>query len=150
MGKISCSSMPRSERKRKGSATANLPAEFFVASQLMRLGHTVALTLSQTKEVDLLVRTRRGRMLTVDVKGLKNRTNWPIRRKKARPDHYYVLVSYRGRFKDPNVPPDVFVVPSTKLSRLLGRWSGTTTGQTAVAYSRARRSRFQDRWDLLE
>ena len=57
--------------KRQYGQNTNLAAEFFVASQLFRLGYTVTITLGNTKEIDLLVAHPDGRTVTIDVKGLK-------------------------------------------------------------------------------
>ncbi len=141
--------MPRTAERRT-RVSSNLSAEFFVASQLLRLGHTATLTLGQTKEIDLLVETRGGAEVTIDVKGLKNRTNWPLRPKRVRPNHFYVLVAYSNRFDDPKYQPEVFVVPSTRIRRYLGRWSGTASGQTGVQYRKMKGSKYEDAWRRLD
>lgn len=137
-------------KRKKDSLDSNLPAEFFVASQLLRLGHVVTVTFGHTKEVDLLVRTRKGRPITIDVKGLKNRTDWPVRVKLQRPDHYFVLVDYNNRIGDLAYLPETFVVPSNEIRRYLGRWAGGKPGQTAVACRTMKESRFKDAWALLD
>lgn len=38
----------------------NLAAEFYVASQIFRLGHTVTITYGNTKEIDLIVHNENG------------------------------------------------------------------------------------------
>jgi len=120
-----------------------------VASQLLRLGHVVTLTLGQTKEIDLLVETRNGREVTVDVKGLKNKTNWPLRLKQVRPNHFYILVTYADRFEDLSASPETFVIPANRIRKFIGKWSGSTSGQTDVSYRRVKRSRYREAWHLL-
>ena len=115
----------------------------------MRLGNIVTLTLGQTKEIDLFVETPRGREVTVDVKGLKNTTNWPITVKRVRGSNFYVLVTYLNKFEDPNQSPEVFVIPSGLIGKYLGRWSGTGSDQTAVDYSRVKGTRYKDAWHLI-
>ena len=101
------------------NTSTNLAAEFFVASQLHRLGYIVTLTLGNTKEVDLLVAHPDGRTITIDTKGLKNKTNLPITPKLIRSTHFFALVSYLNRFEDTEFQPEVFIVPSTEISKVL-------------------------------
>ena len=127
---------------------SNLASEFYVASQLFRLGFTVTLTLGHTKEIDLIVKHPDGRIITIDVKGMKNRTNWPLKQKKVKGNHFFVLVSYNNKFKEITVQPDVFIIPSKSVKSILGRWSGRPD-ITAVGYSRVKDSRFKNAWPLL-
>jgi hypothetical protein len=129
------------------STSTNLAAEFFVASQLFRLGYTVTLTLGNTKEVDLVVTHPDGRTATIDTKGLKNKTNWPLKAKLIRDTHFFVLVSFRDRFSSLADAPDVFVIPSTQLHTVLAKWAGHE--QTCVDYYTVRKKNFKDAWHLL-
>ena len=140
--------MPRKTEPPPREQTANLAAEFLVASYLIRLGYVVTLTLGQTKEIDLIAIGPRGRSVTIDVKGLKNKTNWPMRPVRPRRNHFFIFVSFLTRFHDLAAQPDVFIVPSSQLSRVLGRWTGRPE-QRAVAYRRLRDSRFRSAWDLM-
>jgi hypothetical protein len=128
--------------------SANLASEFFVASQLFRLGLGVTLTLGNTKEVDLVVLRPDGTAITIDVKGLKNSTNWPIVPKRREARHFFVLVCWRNRFTDVTVSPDVFVVPSLRIDEVLKPWSGRPE-QTGIEYRDVRGGEFQNGWSLL-
>jgi len=135
---------------RNSRQDANLPAEFYVASQLFRLGHTVTITLGHTKEIDLIVVHSDGRTITIDVKGLKNTTNWPINPKLEKEDHFFVLVSYLNKFGDLNIHPDVFVVPSLEIKSLLTPWSGKAhVKQKGVRYRDVKNSKYKNAWELL-
>ncbi len=52
--------MVRTTVQRDRGQTSNLATELLVASQLMRQGFTVTLTLGQTKEIDLIAISPRG------------------------------------------------------------------------------------------
>jgi len=136
--------MPRDKTQ-----NTNLAAEFFVASQLFRLGYAVTITLGHTKEIDLFVAHPDDRKnVTIDVKGLKNTTNWPLNPKRKAKDHFYILLSYRNKFGDLTSQPDVFVVPSLEIERVLSPWSGKPE-VTGVGYHRIRSSKYKDAWHLL-
>jgi hypothetical protein len=133
---------------RPGSQNTNLASEFYVASQLFRLGYTVTLTLGHTKEIDLIVAHPDGRTCTIDVKGLKNTTNWPLKPKLVKEDHFFVLVSYRNKFTALKEQPDIFVIPSQHVKQLLSKWSGKPD-VTCIGYKNVKNSRFKDAWHLL-
>lgn len=80
---------------------ANLISEFYIASCLMRLGLTCTITLGHTKEIDLIVADSRGNTVTVDVKGLKNLTNWPLTDPVKRRSHFYIFGTFRNEIEDP-------------------------------------------------
>jgi hypothetical protein len=133
---------------RELNQNTNMSSEFYVASQLYRLGYIVTITLGHTKEIDLIVAHPDGRTITIDVKGLKNRTNWPLKPKLIRRDHFYVLVSYIDKYQDISIPPEIFVIPSTRVKSLLGNWTGRPD-ITAVGYNRVRNGKYKDAWHLL-
>ncbi len=126
----------------------NLASEFYVASQLFRLGFTVTITLGHTKEIDLIVAHPDGRTVTVDVKGLKDTTNWPLTPKLRRKNHFYALVAYRGKFSNIASQPEIFIIPSVGIEKLLVPWSGKPE-VTCIVYSKIRGSKYKDAWMLL-
>jgi hypothetical protein len=134
--------------KRESTPNTNLAAEFYIASQLFRLGYTVTITLGHTKEIDLFVGDQRGRVIPIDVKGLKNTTNWPVKPKLISKTHYFILVCYKNKFNEPSSAPEVFIIPSRKINPLLGKWSGNPN-VTAIGYSKIRNSKYKNAWKLL-
>lgn len=133
---------------RKNRQNTNLASEFFVASQLFRLGYNVTITLGHTKEIDLIVTHPDGRNITIDVKGLKNRTNWPLKPKLIDKNHYFALVGYNNNYNDLSCKPDVFIIPSTKVKSIMTEWSGKPD-VTCVAYRNVKNGKYREAWDLL-
>lgn len=133
--------------KRK-SGDANLASEFYVASQLYRLGYTVTITLGHTKEIDLIVAHSDGRIITIDVKGLKNTTNWPLTPKLKNENHFYILVNYKNKFSDLSFHPEVFVIPSLEIENVLVSWAGKPN-VTCVGYKDVKNSKYKNAWGLL-
>lgn len=128
--------------------SSNLAAEFHVASCLLRLGYAVSLTLGNTKEIDLSAHHPYGWTVTIDSKGLKNTTNWPLVPKRRSRSHFYVFVAYRNRFQDLDSTPEVFVVPSLEIDSLLAKWAGNPQ-QTCVDYRRIKDTAYRNAWTLL-
>ena len=133
---------------RDNGLNTNLSAEFFIASQLFRKGYVVAVTYGNTKEIDLVVHNAKGKMITIDVKGLKNSTNWPVKKRKEHRNHYYILVNYKNKLADLDSFPEVYIIPGIEIKKYLSPWSGRPE-VTAVAYSKVKESKYKDAWDLL-
>lgn len=136
-----------SNKKRKLGNT-NLASEFYIASQLYRLGCVATLTLGHTKEIDLVVIHPDGRTVTIDVKGLKNTTNWPLQPKLKSKDHFYILVNYKNKLGNLSFHPEVFVIPSLEADNLLSSWAGKPKVK-CIEYKNVKNSRYKDAWDLL-
>jgi hypothetical protein len=134
----------------KTKENANLAAEYFVASQLFRLGYIVNVTYGNTKQIDLVViHPDLKRKVTIDVKGLKNKTNWPMPKNPlVHKDHFYVLISFLKQYKNLETMPEAFVIPSSSVRRIWGLWSGHKT-QRGISYKKANTRKYKGRWDLL-
>jgi transposase-like protein len=142
------------KKSKRQSGNTNLASEFYVASQLFRLGYEVTITLGHTKEIDLIViNPTNGKTITIDVKGLKNKSNWPLTPQLIkREDHFYVLVNYCNKFNDPNFLPEVYVIPSDEIENLLEHW--TKRGKkpiekTCINYRNPNLRKYNNNWELI-
>ncbi|MGA9099733.1 MAG: hypothetical protein WB392_12475 [Methanotrichaceae archaeon] len=96
----------------------NLAAEFYVLSTLYRLGINAYLTLGNKKSVDIVVDKAEHDIVTIDVKGLVGRYDWPADNVIETDNrHYYVLVTYENRISDPLFCPSSWIIPATKISK---------------------------------
>jgi len=111
----------------------------------------VTLTLGNTKEIDLIV-TDGTKVLTIDVKGLKNMTNWPLTLiAEPRQNHFFVLVAWKNKFEkigDIDSVPDVYIIPATKIREVLTPWAGRPN-VTCVAYRNIKNSEYKNAWKSL-
>jgi len=123
----------------------NLASEFLVASCLFRLGYSVTITFGHTKEVDLIVNIPGKGLLTVDVKGLASKTNWPILPKLKKDNHFYVLVTYKDKFDKLVVLPEFYIIPSLEIENLITYWKN----RSGITYKMLKDSKYKDAWDLL-
>jgi hypothetical protein len=139
----------------KGHNT-NLAAEYHVLSMLYRVGAEAYLTLGNKKSIDIVVRAN-GKTLTADVKGLRDRTCFPIDNwDKTDDSHFMVFVSFLCNIDDPKCLPEVYIVPSKELEKAhaaLGDKSiiyrNPKGNRTVVELSRLRKlgDKYLDRWD---
>lgn len=106
----------------------NLAAEFYVLSMLHRLGADAALTLGNKKAVDVIVAHESSTIITIDVKGLEGRYDWPADNIHLLQDaqHFYVLVSFEGKITDPLSPPSAWIIPANELAQFIRKYKTRT------------------------
>lgn len=130
----------------------NLAAEFYVLSVLHRLGLSASITLGNRKAVDIVVESR-GRLLTIDVKGMASRTNWPMdnfRIKQGKgANHFVALLTFNNKIQDPAVTPSVFLVPAAKIPDFF--YINPKGTRRVIQYGRMRDygKQFLDAWEQL-
>ena len=119
---------PKTVTKAPERYNTNLASEFHVLSVLHRLGADAALTLGNKKAVDIFVVRQNGISVTVDVKGLAGKFDWPADnvRLPGKKDHFLALVCYEGRIGDPEESPSVWVIPSLKIESFVKKYRSRT------------------------
>lgn len=128
----------------------NLAAEYYVLSCLHRLGLTANLTLGNKKGVDIVVVRGTGDAVTVEVKGIAKKYDWPVGNLETKhPDqHFVALVSFEGRIDEANMPPPrVWVLPFPEVERFQ-RFYKTRTNVSRAAI-RADGDEFENAWQLI-
>ena len=105
----------------------NLAAEFYALSMLHRIGADAALTLGNKKAVDIFV-ANESRTITIDVKGLEKRYDWPADniRMLEGSQHFYVLVSFEGKISDPQAIPSAWIIPANQLEQFIRKYKTRT------------------------
>lgn len=93
----------------------NLASEYYVLSCLYRIGANAYLTLGNKKSVDIIIE-KSDSLLTIDVKGLKDNSCFPIDNwSKKDKNHFIAFVSYNRKISDTNYPPEIYIVPTDEL-----------------------------------
>jgi hypothetical protein len=128
----------------------NLAAEFFVLSCLHRLGLTANLTLGNKKGVDIVVVRDAGDAVTVEVKGIAKKYDWPANNLVTdRPErHFVALVSFEGRIDDHEMPPArVWIIPFPDVERFKRHYANRTNVSRAAI--RVEGDEFENAWHLI-
>lgn len=116
---------------------------------LSRLGANAHLTLGRRKAVDIVVE-KDNKLVTIDVKGLAGRTNWPMDNiSKIDQNHFFVLVSFLDKIKNPSIAPEVYVVPSIKVRKLLYINPKGNRQVIKLSDMRKKATRYKDKWELI-
>jgi len=105
--------------------------------------------LGNQKSVDIVVARGAGDVITIDVKGLKGKTSWPINDKYSSRSHYYAFVTFLGKIEDPTVMPEIYIVPSTSIRNL--KYVHDDSGREFIQLRRLRPKsrRYKDNWDVF-
>jgi hypothetical protein len=133
------------------SYDTNLAAEFHILSCLHRRGLTANLTLGNKKGVDIVVARDAGDAVTVEVKGVAKKYDWPASNLAAdNPDrHYVALVSFEGLIQDPDMPsPRVWIIPFSQIGELLQHYKGRVNVSRSAVLSSAQM--YENAWHLIE
>ena len=127
----------------------NLASEFHVLSILHRLGIDAVLTLGNKKMVDIVVTTDKGTVMTIDVKGIAKKYDWPADNiKESRSGkHFVVLVSYEGRIEEPDFTPNVWVIPQKKINSFLKHYKTRKNISRSLIIKKG--DRYLNAWKLL-
>ena len=91
-------------------------SKLFVMSALLRIGADATLTLGDKKRFDITV-NKDGKALTIDVKALRNGTNFLLNSnsENAGDSHYFIFVDYKNEFENWQCFPELYVVSAKKL-----------------------------------
>lgn len=128
----------------------NLAAEYYVLSMLYRKGVNAFLTLGNKKSVDIVIEDEKGKLKTIDVKGLVGTTCWPMDNfNKIMDNHYIVLVSFLNQIENHLTAPECWIVPSKEVELLLYR--NPKGNRQVIDRSKIKKigKQYQDNWELL-
>ena len=135
---------------RRSSHATGMAGEFFVMERLFRMGYEAALTLGNTKRVDILVYDMDGqRQKKISVKTVRDGGGkWGVGHDdlSGEKDLVFVFLLYAD-FDDPTTNPDVWVMPAKDVET---RKRGWLDGASAIYYSGSNApddlDKFKDAW----
>ena len=99
----------------------NLASEYLMMSLLCRAGKDAYLSLGNKKGVDIIVKTEKGSICIVEVKGVNKRNDWLIGNSGILPatsNLFYALICFNGKIDELTSTADFWIIPSSKLEEL--------------------------------
>jgi len=129
----------------------NLAAEFYVLSCLHRRGLMASLTLGNKKGVDIVVVREAGDAVTVEVKGVAKKYDWPANNLATQDPqrHFVALVSFEGEIDNPRMPaPRVWILPFPQIETYKRFYKERTNVPRAAVLAEA--GEFENAWHLVE
>lgn len=130
----------------------NLASEYYVLAVLYRLGIDAYITLGNKKSVDIILNLNDIKQVTIDVKGLRGTTLFPldnIDELLDKPNHFLVFLSFLNRISDPSVLPEVYILPYNKAKDLMYHNPKGNRKGIYLSTLRAEASEYKDRWEIL-
>ena len=110
----------------------NLAAEYLLMSLLCCAGKDAYLSLGNKKGVDIIVKTGKGAICIVEVKGVNKNNDWLIGNSgllPSLPNMFYALVGFEGKISDVNSAAKFYLIPSEELNKL-GEFKTAKNGKT--------------------
>jgi Holliday junction resolvase len=137
----------------KGQNT-NLASEFYVLSMLHRLGANAVLTPGNKKSVDIVVE-KNGETLTIDVKGLRDKSCFPLDNwNKKNRGHFLVFVSFLNKIDDPKSVPRIWIIPAEELDKASDKliYINPKGNRKVINFGKLKEfcSEYEDKWEYFK
>ncbi len=104
--------------KRANSFNTGVAAEYFILSQLYRQDIEAYISQGNKKAIDIMVVKFNNEAISIDVKSVRGYSSLVVNNIKPKKNHYIVFVIYNNKFNEIDTFPEVFIVPSLKISKI--------------------------------
>jgi len=141
----------KSKRHHTDGQLSGMAGEFLVAGKLFKRRMQVSITMGNAKAIDLFVlNPRTNRTFVVQVKTLRSKNCFPMRRENVNSEHVYVFVMLNQDDQE----EQFFIVPGNTILSDINRFFGASYTKEkpspipAVNYGPLKQ--FEDNWKLFE
>lgn len=110
---------PLAEKKERANTfDTGIAAEYFVLSQIYRLGLEAYISQGNKKAIDIRVIQEDGNPISIDVKAVRGYSSLVVNNVKAKENHFITFVIYNNKFEDVLTQPEVYIVPSLEVASI--------------------------------
>ena len=102
-------------KERANTFDTGVAAEYFVLSQIYRLGLEAYISQGNKKAIDIRVIQENGNPVSVDVKAVRGYSSLVVNNIRVEENHFIVFVIYNNKFGDVLTLPQVYIVPSVEV-----------------------------------
>jgi hypothetical protein len=95
-----------------------MAAEFFVLSQLFRMGLEAYLSQGNKKSIDIRIVYSADKAVSLDVKAVRAYSSLVVNNVTPAANHFLAFVIYNNKFENLESTPEVFIVPSDKVPEI--------------------------------
>lgn len=139
------------KRPRADGQITGMAGEFLVAGKLFKLHMQVSVTMGNAKAIDLFAHNpQTDRTFNVQVKTLRKKNCFPMRRERVHRNHVYVFVILNRDDQD----EQFFVVPGKTIADDINRFFGTSYTRekpsTFPAVNYGPLKEYEDNWDIFK
>lgn len=107
--------MTEKKKERANTFDTGVAAEYFVLSQIYRLGLEAYISQGNKKAIDIRVIQENGNPISVDVKAVRGYSSLVVNNVKAKENHLVAFVIYNNKFENVLTQPEVYIVPSLEV-----------------------------------
>ena len=100
------------KKERANTFNTGIAAEYFVLSQIYRLGLEAYISQGNKKAIDIRLIQENGNPISLDVKAVRGYSSLVVNNVKVKENHYIAFVIYNNKFQDVLTLPEVYIVPS--------------------------------------
>ena len=129
---------------RANSFNTGMAAEFYVLSQLFRMGLEAYLSQGNKKSIDIRVVYSPNNSISIDVKAVRGYSSLVVNNVVAAQKHFIIFVIYNDKFEDVSTIPEVFIVPSHEVGAI------TKKHKLERRVMKGDLLKYKDKWCLLE
>ena len=139
------------KRPRVDGQMSGMAGEFLVAGKLFKRRMQVSVTMGNAKAIDLFVHNHQtDRTFNVQVKTLRQKNCFPMRRENVKSGHVYVFVILNRDDQE----EQFFIVSGTTILKDINRFFGASYTRekpsTLPAVNYGPLKEFEDNWELFE
>lgn len=137
--------------ERIDSQMSGMSGEFLTVGKLFKRGIQASLTLGNAKSIDIFAHNpRNGKNFNIQVKSLRKRNCFLIRREAIDPEHIYVFII----LNKPEENEDYYIVKGSEILSDLNKFFGScysgenVSSMPAINYGPLRK--YKDNWQIFE
>jgi len=132
-------------KKRANSYNTGIAAEYFILSQLYRMGIEAYVSQGNKKAIDIRIIKENGDSISVDVKAVRDYSSFIVNNIAERKNHFIVFVAYNKKIEKLKTFPEIFIVPSYNINSIVEKYKK----ERRILKNGLTKNNYKDRWDLL-
>ncbi len=129
---------------RRNTFDTGIASEYLVLSKLYRLGMEAYISQGNKKSIDIRVVKKDGTSISIDVKSVRGYSSLVVNNVLVKKDLFVVFVIYNNKFEDLAVEPEIYIVPSVELSKLISHFKKEKRIMKGAIL------KYKDTWNLLK
>lgn len=130
--------------KRANSFNTGIAAEYFILSQLYRMGVEAYISQGNKKAIDIRIIRNDGSAASVDVKSVRGYTSFIVNNVKSKENHFLCFVRYSGKFSEIDKFPEVYIISSQEVIKRRKKFKREKRIMVGSVL------KYKNRWDLLK
>lgn len=131
------------KNKRANSFNTGIAAEYFILSQLYRMGVEAYISQGNKKAIDIRIIKNDSVSISVDVKAVRGYSSLVVNNVVKKENHFIVFVVYNGKFENINTVPEIFIVPSVEVIKIAKHF------KEQKRVMKGGINKYKDRWESL-